>query len=73
MPKSKIAIIGAGWWGVEVYVPALLENPIVDLVAINRRNQRALDEIITKFEISYGLPYMVIKRGRVSSAEYVLT
>jgi predicted dehydrogenase len=51
VPKSKIAIIGAGWWGVEVYVPALLENPDVDFVAVNRRSQTALDEILTKFDI----------------------
>ena len=54
MPKSKIAIIGAGWWGVEVYVPALLENPDVDFVAVNRRNQTALDEILAKFDIPRG-------------------
>lgn len=54
MPKSKIAIIGAGWWGVEVYVPALLENQDVDFVAVNRRNQTALDEILTKFDIPRG-------------------
>jgi predicted dehydrogenase len=51
VPKSKIAIIGAGWWGVEVYVPALLENPDVDFVAVNRRSQTALDKILTKFDI----------------------
>lgn len=54
MPKSKIAMIGAGWWGVEVYVPALLENPDVDFVAVNRRNQGALDEILAKFDIARG-------------------
>lgn len=54
MSKSKIAIIGAGWWGVEVYVPALLENPDVDLVAVNRRNQGALDDILAKFDIPCG-------------------
>lgn len=54
MSKSKIAVIGAGWWGVEVYVPALLENPTVDLVAVNRRNQGALDEILAKFDIARG-------------------
>ena len=54
MSKSKIAIIGAGWWGVEVYVPALLENENVDFVAVNRRNQVALDEILEQFDIPRG-------------------
>ena len=54
MPKSKIAMIGAGWWGVEAYVPALLENPDVDFVAVNRRNQGALDKILAKYDIARG-------------------
>ena len=54
MPKSKIAMIGAGWWGVEAYVPALLENPDVDFVAVNRRNQGALDKILAKYDIGRG-------------------
>ena len=54
MPKSKIAMIGAGWWGVEVYVPALLENPDVDFVAINRRDQGALDKILANYDIARG-------------------
>ena len=54
MPKSKIAMIGAGWWGVEAYVPALLENLDVDFVAVNRRNQCALDKILAKYDIARG-------------------
>ena len=54
MPKSKIAMIGAGWWGVEAYVPALLENLDVDFVAVNRRNQGALDKILAKYDIAHG-------------------
>ena len=54
MPKSKIAMIGAGWWGVEAYVPALLENLDVDFVAVNRRNQDALDKILAKYDIARG-------------------
>ena len=54
MPRSKIAMIGAGWWGVEVYVPALLENPDVDFVAINRRDQGALNKILANYDIARG-------------------
>ena len=52
--KARIGIIGAGWWGVEVYVPALIEHPEVDLVAVNRRNQEALDKITQTFDINKG-------------------
>ena len=52
--KAKIAVLGAGWWGVEVYIPALLDRPDVDLVAVNRRNQEALDQITAKFGIATG-------------------
>lgn len=48
MAKAKIALIGAGWWGVEVYVPAMMDNPDIELVAINRRNRDALDKILEK-------------------------
>lgn len=52
--KAKIAVLGAGWWGVEVYIPALLDRPDVDLVAVNRRNRGALDRITEKFGIAKG-------------------
>jgi predicted dehydrogenase len=48
MAKARIALIGAGWWGVEVYVPAMMDHPDIELVAINRRNQDALDKILEK-------------------------
>lgn len=47
--QAKIAIIGAGWWAVEVYLPAVLDNRDAQLVAVNRRSQSALDEIVKKF------------------------
>ena len=49
MTKARIALIGAGWWGVEVYVPAMMDHPEIELVAINRRDRTALDEILKKY------------------------
>lgn len=54
MTNARIGLIGAGWWGVEVYVPALIENERADLVAVNRRDQAALDQITEKFGIPAG-------------------
>jgi len=52
--KARIAIIGAGWWGVEVYLPALQARDDVDLVAVNRRNPEALRRITDTFGVPAG-------------------
>ncbi len=54
MPKARIAVLGAGWWGAQVYIPALLANPDCDLVAVNRRNADALRQITDRFGIARG-------------------
>jgi len=46
MAKARVALIGAGWWGVEVYVPTMIAHPDIELVAVNRRNREALDKIL---------------------------
>ena len=46
MEKARIALIGAGWWGVEIYVPAMMAHPDIELAAINRRNPEALEKIL---------------------------
>ncbi|WP_027834155.1 Gfo/Idh/MocA family protein [Maritalea myrionectae] len=50
MSKARLALIGAGWWGVEVYVPAMLASEEIELVAVNRRNKDALNQIVEKFD-----------------------
>jgi predicted dehydrogenase len=52
--KARIAVLGAGWWGAHVYIPALLADPDVDLVAVNRRDPDALKEITERFGIANG-------------------
>jgi predicted dehydrogenase len=54
VPKARIAVLGAGWWGAEVYIPALLANPDAALTAVNRRNPEALRQITEKFGIPSG-------------------
>ena len=54
MRKARIAVLGAGWWGAQVYIPALLADPTVDLVAVNRRDPVALKEITDRFGIARG-------------------
>jgi len=52
--KARIAVLGAGWWGAEVYIPALQANPDAALAAVNRRNAEALRQITEKFGIPSG-------------------
>jgi predicted dehydrogenase len=47
-------VLGAGWWGAQVYIPALLANPDCELVAVNRRNPDALRQITDHFGIARG-------------------
>ena len=54
MRKARIAVLGAGWWGAQVYIPALLADPTVDLVAVNRRDPVALRDITDRFGIARG-------------------
>ena len=54
MRKARIAVLGAGWWGAQVYIPSLLADPTVDLVAVNRRDPAALKEITDRFGIAKG-------------------
>jgi predicted dehydrogenase len=52
--KARIAVLGAGWWGAQVYIPSLLADPRVELVAVNRRDPGALEELRAKFGIARG-------------------
>lgn len=54
MHKARIAVLGAGWWGCQVYVPVLLADPRVDLVAVNRRDKAALARVQAEFGIARG-------------------
>lgn len=40
--KAKIAIIGTGWWSTYTHIPALLNHPEAELVAVCDRSEEAL-------------------------------
>jgi predicted dehydrogenase len=52
--NARIAVLGAGWWGAQVYIPALLDNPDATLTAVNRRNPEALKQLTETFGIAAG-------------------
>jgi predicted dehydrogenase len=47
--RARIAVLGAGWWAAEVYIPALLANPDAELVAVNNRDPEALARVTAAF------------------------
>jgi predicted dehydrogenase len=50
--KVRCGIIGAGWWATYAHIPALLEHPNAELVAIQKRN---VDEAL-KVARYFGIP-----------------
>lgn len=47
--KVNIGVIGAGWWATFSHIPALLANPHVDVIAINRPDREGLDKVANTF------------------------
>ena len=43
--RLRVGVIGAGAWAVASHLPTLAKRPEVQLVAVNRRDRRALDRI----------------------------
>jgi predicted dehydrogenase len=47
--QVNIGVIGAGWWATLSHIPALLANPNVARVAVNRPDQDGLDKVVASF------------------------
>jgi predicted dehydrogenase len=47
--KVNIGVIGAGWWATLSHIPALLANPNVGTLAVNRPDQDGLDKVAASF------------------------
>lgn len=56
--RARIAVIGTGWWPVEVHLPALRDNPDADLVAVCDRDRARADHIAARFGAPYALSGM---------------
>ena len=52
--RARIAVIGAGWWACQVYIPALLARGDAELVAVNRRDREGLDTVMAEFGVPAG-------------------
>lgn len=51
--KVNIGVIGAGWWATLAHIPALVANPHVGVVAINRPDKEGLDKVAKTFDLSH--------------------
>jgi predicted dehydrogenase len=47
--KARIGVIGAGWWSTTAHIPALLQNPDAELVAVCDVSDEALARVRTAF------------------------
>ena len=52
MKKVRVAVVGTGWWASDVHIPALLENPRADLVALCDTNNERLQAAAAKYGVS---------------------
>lgn len=51
--KVNIGVIGAGWWATLSHIPALVANPHVGIVAINRPDAEGLATVSKTFDLPH--------------------
>ena len=54
VPKSRIGVVGAGWWACEFHIPHLIQNPNAEVVTVSRLGSEELDMIQKRFQIQFG-------------------
>ena len=50
--RARIAVIGTGWWATGTHIPAILENPKAELVALCDRDPERLDLTAEHFPVA---------------------
>lgn len=53
MEKIKCGILGAGWWATYAHIPAILEDPRAELVAIQKRNRVEARRVADHFRVPF--------------------
>lgn len=54
MADLEIGVIGAGWWACHSHIPALMDNPHVTAVSVNRPDKENLDKVVSHFGLEHG-------------------
>ncbi len=47
--KARVAVIGAGWWSTTAHIPALMNNPDAELVALADKRPEALEKAASTY------------------------
>ena len=51
--KVRCGVIGAGWWGTTVHVPALNDHPKAELVVVQHQDSKQARKIADSFNVPY--------------------
>lgn len=52
--KTRIGIIGAGWWAIANHLPILMASKNVELGGVCRLGRAELDELVSRFGFAFG-------------------
>lgn len=50
--KARIAVVGAGWWATTAHIPAVINHPQAELVALCDRDAKKLQAAATAYQIT---------------------
>ncbi len=50
--KARIAVIGAGWWATTAHIPAVINHPQAELVAICDRDAQKVEAAATAYQVA---------------------
>ena len=53
MAKARIGIIGTGWWATDTHIPALLDHPQAELVALCDSDEGRLHAAAARYEVDH--------------------
>ncbi|MDA0336759.1 MAG: Gfo/Idh/MocA family oxidoreductase [bacterium] len=47
------AVVGAGWWGTEAHIPAIIRHPRATLLAVQKRTREAAEKVAEDFGVPF--------------------
>jgi predicted dehydrogenase len=50
--KARIAVVGAGWWATTAHIPAVINHPQAELVAICDRDPQKVEAAATAYQVA---------------------
>ena len=53
MKRIQCGVLGAGWWATYAHIPAILQNPRADLVAVQKRDRAGAQQVAKHFGVPF--------------------